>query len=59
MFPSVILGGLPVGNARRDWEIVCDLRRSSRTWTVFPYTSTEEMLEELRRAPPGGSADYA
>jgi assimilatory nitrate reductase catalytic subunit len=48
----------PPGNARLDWEIVCDLARRLGRGNYFPYTSTEEMFEELRIASRGGSADY-
>ncbi len=49
----------PPGNARRDWEIICDLADRLDRGRYFPYTSTEEMFEELRLASAGGSADYA
>ena len=49
----------PPGNSRRDWEIICDLADRLGRGQYFPYTSTEEMFEELRRASAGGSADYA
>jgi len=49
----------PPGNARRDWEIICDLADRLGRHQYFPYSSTEEMFEELRRASAGGSADYA
>ncbi len=48
----------PPGNARRDWEILCDVARRLGRGRYFPYTSTEEMFEELRIASRGGSADY-
>jgi assimilatory nitrate reductase catalytic subunit len=49
----------PPGNARVDWEILCDLARRLGKGHWFPYTSAEEMFEELRVASKGGSADYA
>ncbi|MPZ53851.1 MAG: molybdopterin-dependent oxidoreductase [Acidimicrobiia bacterium] len=49
----------PPGNARRDWEIICDLARRLERGHYFDYTSTEEIFEELRVASKGGSADYA
>lgn len=49
----------PPGNARRDWEIVCDLARRLGRGRFFDFTSTEEMFEELRIASKGGTADYA
>jgi assimilatory nitrate reductase catalytic subunit len=48
----------PPGNARRDWEIICDLARLLGKGHYFPYTSTEEIFEELRLASKGGTADY-
>jgi assimilatory nitrate reductase catalytic subunit len=48
----------PPGNARRDWEIICDLADRLGRGQYFSYTSTEEMFDELRRASAGGSADY-
>ncbi len=49
----------PPGNARRDWEIVCDLARRLGRGRFFDFSSTEEMFEELRIASKGGTADYA
>jgi assimilatory nitrate reductase catalytic subunit len=49
----------PPGEARRDWEIICDLADRLGRGKYFDYHSTEEMFEELRRASKGGSADYA
>lgn len=48
----------PPGNARRDWEILCDIARRLDS-PYFDYSSTEEMFEELRVASKGGAADYA
>src|SRR5690606_5258147 len=48
----------PPGNARLDWEIVCDLARRLGRGHYFDYTNTEQMFEELRLASKGGSADY-
>jgi assimilatory nitrate reductase catalytic subunit len=48
----------PPGQARRDWEIVCDLARRLGRGQYFDYESTEEIFEELRGASKGGSADY-
>jgi assimilatory nitrate reductase catalytic subunit len=48
----------PPGNARRDWEIVCDLARRLGRGHYFDYSSTEQMFEELRVASKGGTADY-
>jgi len=49
----------PPGNARRDWEIICDLARRLDRGQFFDYSSTEDMFEELRVASRGGSADYS
>jgi assimilatory nitrate reductase catalytic subunit len=49
----------PPGNARRDWEIYCDLAARLGRGHWFPYTSTREIFEELRVASKGGIADYA
>jgi assimilatory nitrate reductase catalytic subunit len=49
----------PPGEARRDWEILLDIARRLDRGQYFPYTSTEEIFEELRVASAGGTADYA
>jgi assimilatory nitrate reductase catalytic subunit len=49
----------PPGEARRDWEILVDLAERLGRGQWFPYTSTEQMFEELRRASAGGTADYS
>jgi assimilatory nitrate reductase catalytic subunit len=49
----------PPGDARLDWEILCDIARRLGKGHWFPYTSAEQMFEELRVASKGGSADYA
>jgi assimilatory nitrate reductase catalytic subunit len=48
----------PPGNARLDWEILCDLAARLGKGHYFPYTRAEQMFEELRVASKGGSADY-
>src|SRR5690554_6714036 len=48
----------PPGNARLDWEILCDLAARLGKGHYFPYTDAEQMFEELRVASKGGSADY-
>src|SRR5690606_29408225 len=48
----------PPGEARRDWEIICDLAQRLGKGHYFDYSRTEEMFEELRLASKGGSADY-
>jgi assimilatory nitrate reductase catalytic subunit len=49
----------PPGNARRDWEIICDLAARLGRERYFPFRSSEEIFEELRVASSGGTADYA
>ena len=49
----------PPGQARLDWDILCDLARRLDRGRYFPYTDAEEIFEELRVASQGGSADYA
>jgi assimilatory nitrate reductase catalytic subunit len=49
----------PPGNARLDWEIVCDLGERLGRGQYFDYTSTEEIFDEMARASAGGTADYA
>jgi len=48
----------PPGNARVDWEIICDLARRIGKGRYFPYRSAAEIFDELRLASKGGSADY-
>jgi assimilatory nitrate reductase catalytic subunit len=49
----------PPGNARLDWEIICDLAARLGKAHYFPYKSAEQIFDELRVASKGGSADYA
>jgi assimilatory nitrate reductase catalytic subunit len=49
----------PPGEARRDWEIVCDLARRLGAGRHFAFSSTREIFEELRRVSKGGTADYS
>jgi assimilatory nitrate reductase catalytic subunit len=49
----------PPGEARRDWEIVCDLARRLGRGEHFAFRSAGEIFEELRRASRGGIADYS
>ena len=49
----------PPGDARLDWEILCEIARRLGKGHYFPYASTEEIFEELRVASKGGTADYA
>jgi assimilatory nitrate reductase catalytic subunit len=48
----------PPGNARRDWEIICDLAARLGRGQYFSYDSTEQIFDELTRASKGGTADY-
>lgn len=49
----------PPGQARRDVDIICDLARRLGRGQFFPYRSTREIWDELRRASKGGVADYS
>lgn len=49
----------PPGEGRRDWEIMCELARRLGRGQYFPYTSTREIWDELRRASSGGVSDCA
>ena len=48
----------PPGEARKDWQILCELARRLGKGHYFPYTDTEQIFEELRLASAGGTADY-
>jgi assimilatory nitrate reductase catalytic subunit len=49
----------PPGNARVDWQIICDIARRLGKEHWFPYTDPEQIFDELRVASAGGTADYA
>ncbi len=49
----------PPGEARRDWEILCDLADRLDAGKYFGYDNTEQIFEELRLASAGGTADYS
>ncbi|CAN5804777.1 assimilatory nitrate reductase catalytic subunit [soil metagenome] len=49
----------PPANARRDWEIICDIARRLGKGRYFPYTDTEQIFDELAAASAGSAADYA
>jgi assimilatory nitrate reductase catalytic subunit len=49
----------PPAGARQDWRIICDLAHGIGAGDKFPYQSTQEIFDELRRASKGGIADYA
>jgi assimilatory nitrate reductase catalytic subunit len=48
----------PPGEARVDWEIICDLARRFGQGDKFNYHSAGEIWDELRVASKGGKADY-
>ena len=49
----------PPGEARVDWEIVCEIaRRLGRHAEGFNFRSAGEIFDELRVASKGGGADY-
>src|SRR6185437_4925800 len=49
----------PPGEARRDWQIVCELARRMGRGQYFEFQSTREIFDELRRASKGGVSDYS
>ena len=49
----------PPGEARCDWEIICDLARRLGKGEHFAFTLARQIFEELRRASRGGIADYS
>ncbi|HEU4649456.1 MAG TPA: molybdopterin oxidoreductase family protein [Gemmatimonadales bacterium] len=46
------------GEARRDWEIACDLAHRLGRGQFFPFRSARDIWNELRVATRGGVADY-
>ena len=48
----------PPGEARVDWEIICDLARRFGQGDKFAYRSAGDIGDELRVASKGGKADY-
>ena len=48
----------PPGEARNDWQILCDLAGRLGKGRFFPFRSPREIFDELRRASKGGFADY-
>ncbi len=50
---------VPPGEARRDWQIICDLARRLGKGAYFDFTSPRQIFDELRRASRGGTADYS
>ncbi len=48
----------PPGEARLDWDIVCDLARRLGKGEYFQYTGQRDIFEEARIATRGSKADY-
>jgi assimilatory nitrate reductase catalytic subunit len=49
----------PPGEARRDWEIICELARRLGAGPLFEFRSAHDIFEELRRVSRGSIADYS
>ena len=49
----------PPGNARVDWQIICDLAHRLGFKNHFPYAMAEDVFRELAAASKAGSADYS
>ena len=48
----------PPGEARRDWQIVCELARRLGKGQHFDFKSPRDMFDELRRCTKGSKSDY-
>src|SRR5579884_2843852 len=48
----------PPGEARRDWQIVCELARRLGRGQYFDFHSPREIFDELRRCTRGAKSDY-
>lgn len=48
----------PPGQARRDWEIFCELAARLGQGERFGYRTSREIFDELRMASRGGISDY-
>ncbi len=48
----------PAGNARRDWEIICDLADRLGKGDHFDFSNSEQIFDELTKASQGGPIDY-
>jgi assimilatory nitrate reductase catalytic subunit len=48
----------PPGEARRDWEIICELARRLGKGQYFNFHSPREIFDELRRCTKGAKGDY-
>jgi len=49
----------PPGNARVDWEIICDLATRLGRGQFFDYSNPGEIFSELTAASKGGPIDYS
>lgn len=47
-----------IGEAKHDWQIICDIAHVLGKGQYFPFSSAEEIFNELREASRGGIADY-
>ncbi|MGZ3601016.1 MAG: molybdopterin oxidoreductase family protein, partial [Ktedonobacterales bacterium] len=48
----------PPGEARRDWQIVCELARRLGKGQYFDFHSPRNIFDELRRCTKGAKSDY-
>ena len=48
----------PPGNARKDWEIICELARRLGAAEHFRFHCSEDIFRELRRLSRGALCDY-
>ena len=48
----------PPGEARSDWQIICDLAERLGRGRFFPYRTPLDIWNELRLASKGGVSDY-
>ncbi|WP_147534203.1 formate dehydrogenase subunit alpha [Bacillus marasmi] len=57
----VLLKGLDrtPGQAKRDWQVLCEIAERLGRGQYFQYKSSQEIFEELRIASKGGKADYS
>ena len=46
------------GEAKHDWQIICDIAHVLGKGEYFSFSSSEEIFNELRIASRGGIADY-
>jgi assimilatory nitrate reductase catalytic subunit len=49
----------PPGQARADWQILCEIARRLGAADAFAYASPREIFDELRRVSQGGPVDYS